>query len=152
MPHHRMHLKGPWQYEWVTSLSVSNVVKCLDVGEGKVIMPASWQSIFGSTSGTVRFFRRFGQPTNLESEERVFIVFDGVGGSARVAVNDHILGTMSDSDRPIGFEVTNLLQASNQLVVELDFDVDRADGAPGGLWAPVAIEIRSDITRRPTSA
>ena len=149
MSPHRIHLKGPWHYEWVSPrLSVSNVVDRVEVGEfpgeGKVAMPASWQSIFGDVSGTVRFLRRFGRPTNLESDERVFIVFDGVGGSADIAVNDRKLGKFADPDRGIGFEVTNLLQESNQLVVELEFDVERAGGKPGGLWAPVAIEIRSD--------
>ena len=145
---HRIHLRGPWEYEWISDSP--NLTKPQNRSErgsfpatGRVKMPADWESIFGAIFGTVRFRRRFHQPTNLDPHERVFIVFDGVGGAMRVWVNSRELGRIEETIEPIEFEVTELLRPSNLLVVEIEFNAD-ADGLQAGeLWAAVAIEIRS---------
>ena len=148
MPVHRIHLKGPWGDEWI-----GGSVVCAGSGQGnqdvpleatgKIHLPATWRSAFGAVSGTVRLRRRFGCPTNLDETEQVFLVFNGVGGSARFAVNDVDLGAVENPEQPARFEVTQLLQPNNILIVEIQFDATESGENPGGLWGPVAIEIRS---------
>jgi beta-galactosidase/beta-glucuronidase len=132
-----MHLKGPWEYEPVATDAASAPAA------GTAKLPAAWQAIVGDFRGTLRFRRRFHRPTNLEPHERVCVVFDGLGGTARVAVNGQLLGTI-DGGRTTGqFEITPLLRPNNELVVEIDYGADHARRAPGGLWGPVALEIHS---------
>lgn len=139
MPTHRIHLKGPWQYEWLGAGDAHLPFP----RSGRVTMPADWQSLFGERSGTARFTRRFHRPTNLEPHERVLLAFDGVGGAARIALNGRSLGVIDAPARSARFVVTEFLSLNNELAVELRFDPDRC-GQPGGLWGPVAIEIASD--------
>ena len=135
MPVHRMFLKGPWE------------VRRLDRDEPsrRVTMPASWQTIFpGSSAGRAEFRRTFNQPTNLEAHEHVWIVFQGVRGAAWVDLNEQRLGGIEIGDETAEFEITPHLWQHNELVVQLTLE----DGdPPGGLWGPVALEIRSQDER-----
>ncbi len=160
---HRMHLRGPWEFEWVSDIGAplpkeappprpSPAGACGELsraGEGerqatdsgRVKLPADWQSLFGARRGTVRFTRRFGLPTNLESHERVFVAFDGIGGVARVSVNGSHVGIIENSNSTVRFDVTALLNPSNTLMVELTYTAIDDASSPGGLHAPVAIEV-----------
>lgn len=133
MPVHRMFLKGPWE------------VRRLDREEPsrRVTLPASWQTIFGNEAGRAEFRRTFNQPTNLESHEHVWIVFQGVRGAAWVSLNRQRLGEINLDDTTAEFELTPHLALHNELVVQLTFDVGNSPDQPGGLWGPVALEIRS---------
>ncbi|MFQ5733312.1 MAG: hypothetical protein ACE5KM_15330 [Planctomycetaceae bacterium] len=129
---HRMHLKGPWDYEFLTA----------DGETGTVTMPADWQELFGAVPGRAIFRRRFHEPTNLDDDERVWIVFDGVAGRGRVTVNGAMLGDVASSPGPQRFDMTAHLLPFSELLVELEYD-PKTDGQPGGLHHPVAIEIES---------
>ncbi len=134
MPVHRMFLKGPWE------------VRRLDREEPsrRVVLPASWQTIFeGSRCGRAEFRRKFHQPTNLESHEQVWIVFQGVRGAAGVDLNGQRLGGIDINDETAEFEITPHLTLHNELVVQFMFEANDAPDLPGGLWGPVALEIRS---------
>ena len=131
---HRIHLKGPWPYE----LRGSDTAQAT----GVVTMPAAWDSVFGVDTGTAVFRRRFHEPTNLDDDERVWLVFDAVGGQGAVNLNAVVVGHLVTSTQPQRLDVTDKLLPFNELVVELAYDA-RADGEPGGLHAPVAIEIES---------
>lgn len=134
MPVHRMFLKGPWE------------VRRLD-REGparRVRLPASWQTIFpGSNCGRAEFRRKFNQPTNLEAHEHVWIVFQGVRGTASVDLNGQRLGGIDIADDTAEFEITPHLALHNELIVQLTFEANDSSEQPGGLWGPVALEIRS---------
>lgn len=132
MPTHRIQLKGPWE------------VRRLDQDKPpmRVFMPASWVAIFGEESGRAEFRRKFNQPTNLESHEHVWIVFDGIGGEGMFRINGHDLGPISASTAE--FEITRLLSLHNELIVELVVLADRASDPQSGLWGLVALEIRSE--------
>lgn len=133
MPVHRMFLKGPWE------------VRRLDREEPsrRVTLPASWQTIFGDEAGRAEFRRKFNQPTNLESHEHVWIVFQGVCGAAWVDLNSQRLGGIDIADETAEFEITPHLALHNELVVQLTFEANDSHDQPGGLWGPVALEIRS---------
>ena len=139
MPVHRIHLKGPWEYEWLGPFWEDLPFE----KRGRLRMPVSWESAFGRTVGMVRFSRRFHQPTNLDPHERVLLVFDGIGGQGTVRLNDNALGAVEASAGRLEFDVTENLRPSCELTVELEFDPAGQGKTPGGLWGPVAIEIRS---------
>ena len=89
------------------------------------------------------FSRRFHRPTNLEPHERVFLVFDGIGGEGRITLNNEPLGQVELTDRPIECEVTSRLLAFNQVDVALQFTPSDTVPSQGGLYGTVALEIRS---------
>lgn len=134
---HRMHLKGPWQYRLLNSASAANV----PAAEGRIKMPASWQDCFADYRGGVRYERHFNCPTNLDPHERVYVIFEEIGGDATVQLNDTQLGTAGGGPAgPFEFEIKSLLQPRNLLTVDVVFQ--GGNEQPGGLWAPVALEIR----------
>lgn len=137
MPNHRIHLKGPWQCEWLSPADVPAA------SVQRVKMPSDWRSVFGEQAGRVLLRRKFHKPTNLDAEEIVSLVFDGIGGRGEVRLDDQLLGTVDETVTTLAFEITALLQPTNELLVELDFDPRQDPETAGGLWGPVAIEIRS---------
>ena len=133
MPVHRMFLKGPWEVRWLDC----------DEPPRRVILPAIWQTIFGDQTGQAEFRRKFNQPTNLQAHEHVWIVFQGVSGAGQVGINGQWLGGIDRDGTTAEFEITLHLAMHNELVVQLTFDVGGPPDQLGGLWGPVALEIRS---------
>lgn len=134
MPIHRIHLKGPWEYRWLSPAdAVPNDV-------GRATMPVDWQSLFGETHGRARFTRTFHRPSNLDDDETVWLVFDGVGGNGTASVNDVEVGRLTSSTEAQRFDVTAQLEFFSRLAVELEH---HSTGEAGGLYAPVALEIES---------
>jgi hypothetical protein len=105
-------------------------------------MPATWRSLFGDAAGTARFRRSFNRPTNLGADEQVYLILDGIGGRADISLNGNHLAVVVETMFSAEFEVTRLLEPSNVLLIELAFDPAEHPDRPGGLWAPVALEIR----------
>lgn len=136
---HRIRLKGPWQFEWIGDAPAASGSDWQH--SGRVKMPAEWSAIFGPAAGTVRFRRRFHRPTNLDDDERVWIVFDALGGTGTVLVNGAKLGELVTSATPQRFDMTAELQPSSELIVELTYSPAEPQSNAGGLFAPVAIEI-----------
>jgi beta-galactosidase/beta-glucuronidase len=143
MSNHRIHLKGPWQCEWLSPTDVPAA------SIQRVKMPIDWRSVFGEQAGRVVLRRKFHKPTNLDADETVFVVFDGISGRGDVRLDDQILGPVEETVTTLSFEITALLQPTNELLVELDFDPHRNPDTDGGLWGPVAIEIRSTEESQP---
>ncbi len=81
-------------------------------------------------SGTdrVRCVRRFGYPGRIDDYERVWIVFEHVGSTADVTLNGTSLGR-KEGGGSFAFEVTRLLTARNELVLEIDADSERGEAA-----------------------
>lgn len=151
---HRMHLKGPWNYEWLDGSDRSQEHVDSLVSEdsplltgSRIRMPSSWQSAFGETAGRIRFSRRFQRPTNLDADEQVHIAFDGIGGAAVLFLNNVQIGQLQDSEETVSFDITAGLKASNELTVELTYAPQQHHG-PGGLHRPVAIEIHTEPGQR----
>ncbi len=146
-PAHRIHLKGPWFYEWLdgsgglkTELDEAATLDSPLLTDSRIRMPASIKESFGEVSGRILFRRRFQRPTNLDDNERVHIAFDGIGGRAEIAVNGQTLGTVENNSETVSFDMTSLLGPSNELTVDLTISWG-VDQSPGGLYEPVAIEI-----------
>ena len=141
MQPHRIHLNGPWTYEWIRRDGDCGSTGGKRAEPLRIKLPAAWRDLFGSVAGDVRFRRSFGKPTNLEVDERLFLCFDGVGGMGSVSLNDRELGTLDGNQTSVRYDVTGLLESRNTLLVELCFAPDESPAEPGGLWRPVAIEI-----------
>ena len=137
---HWIRLRGPWEVCWL--------------GEGtphppdRVKLPAAWSEVFGRRAGTARFVRRFQAPTGLDHDERVCITLLEFEGDARCSVNDTTVEPLAvplgdpgcwPHERCLSFDITGLLQPSNQLT--LDITVEDADAPNAGLHQPVLLEI-----------
>jgi hypothetical protein len=140
---HRIRLRGPWDCEplarQVIRADGSVDWKTSDLPPAfRMTMPAPWnQGGLSSFTGRMRLSRRFGFPRRLDEHERVWLMFAGITGSAKVSLNGHCLGGQLESDRAFEFEITSLLQERNRLVV------DGESATPdGGIWGEVALEIR----------
>jgi hypothetical protein len=100
-------------------------------------MPCRWsEGGLSGFAGRVRFRRRFGYPGRIDDAERVWMTFAGVTGHAGIHLNGRLLGSPDDPAQGFEYEVTPLLQARNELIVEIEAGTD------GGLWGEVALEIR----------
>jgi hypothetical protein len=134
---HTIRLRGPWKLMPLFNMRDSQMLpggKPLGfVGETITQqLPAAWDAVLPSFRGTVRYMRRFGQPTNLAPNERVWLAVDKVAGSAAITVNGE---KVSDAF----FDVTDLLHERNLL----EIDVTQTDPAlPAGLVGDVRLEIR----------
>ncbi len=137
-----MHLKGPWKYRILPAAEQMSPPDPEIAAEGRIKLPAAWEECFGTYRGTVRYQRHFNCPTNLDSHEQVFVIFTEIGGQASIRLNGSELGTAAGGPGPFEFEITTLLQSQNMLEADVTFQT--ADPSPGGLWSPVALEIRSD--------
>lgn len=141
MSSHRIHLKGPWDYLLSTS---STNGPAEETKHGTARMPQSWADLFGNVSGTAEFRRKFHRPTNLESHERVMLVFTELRGIGRVLLNNLPIGQFDASGELVEFEITTALKPFNEIAVEMQFVPEREPNLPGGLFGPVALEIRSE--------
>jgi len=131
---HRINLKGPWGFQPLEGLSSDSLPEA-----GTVKFPAAWQSFLGDFRGRTRFSRTFNCPTNLDAHERVNLLLDGVSGQARITLNGKLVGAIDNPAPPARFDITQFLERHNQLQIEVQWE--GAADQPGGLWAPVALEI-----------
>src|SRR5262245_22601536 len=125
LPVHRIRLRGPWDVRPHAS----------DAAAGTMTIPGTLRDGgWTGFAGRVSFYRRFGRPSNLETQETVWLTFESVVGRAVVHLNDEDLGPL---DGEGSFEVTSRLAARNALEVI----VEAADDVCG-IAGEVALEIR----------
>lgn len=118
---------------------------------GRAAVPGDWSQWLGEDfQGRVRYTRRFNAPTNLDSDERVWLVVEAVDYEAEIALNDKPLGTLRSGQPPHRSDVTPLLQPHNLLAVDVHLPPEAfadatARGArasrAGGLSGEVRLEI-----------
>jgi len=150
---HSIRLIGPWEYAWVNGPRGDAGRNEADVEAGagdkpsvllpgnRVRMPSTWREAFGNVAGTVRFRRRFHQPTNLDSDERVRVRIPEVGGTCRAWLGELELSPVAEDTGPgLLFDVTEWLKPACELTVEVTFNPAEDDG-PGGLPRAAVLEI-----------
>jgi hypothetical protein len=126
---HRIRLNGPWE--------VHPEAYAGDAPYGRMIVPTTLgESGWAGCRGHICLRRRFGKPTGL-TNERVWLVFTGIAGQAKVALNDKSLGMVHS---PLFIEITALLRERNELDVVLDAKDDQC-----GIVGDVVLEIRSTV-------
>jgi beta-galactosidase/beta-glucuronidase len=134
---HVIRLRGPWEYTVEAISSASNETAELPPA-GRLTMPTDWSESLGDAfRGRVAYRRRFGKPTNLASDERVWLVCDGAAARAALELNRQSLGDVSGPKMPTEFDVTDLLGDRNELVAVVESLKE-----VGGLTGEVRLEIR----------
>ncbi|MGD9724079.1 MAG: hypothetical protein AB7O59_22690 [Pirellulales bacterium] len=98
--------------------------------------------------------RHFNAPTNLDADERVWLVCDAVDFQARFALNGHRLGTIEGHCPQPRLDLTEKLRPHNVLAIEIELAPDGAPpehveygprGLPGGI-GEVWLEIARHVT------
>lgn len=141
MASHRIHLRGPWDYDW-TQIAIEH---CEPVTKsGTATMPQDWNTLFGKAAGTAQFRRKFHRPTNLEPHEQVMILFTEVRGAGSVQLNGRPVGQFTATGGPIEFDISTLMNSFNELTVDITFDPNTDQDAAGGLFGVAALEIRTE--------
>jgi hypothetical protein len=149
---HRIQLRGPWRFEPLARARPDGTGGIVWSAEslpapGTDRFPTSWQELLGEFLGRAQFRRRFHRPDNLDSHERVFVVFEEVSGTGAVTVNGQPLGLIDPATHAFEADVTDLLAGNDELQIELERTDDAEGHAP--LWATAALEIR---TTRPAAS
>jgi beta-galactosidase/beta-glucuronidase len=139
---HRIRLRGPWECEPLARLAIAangrqeTVTTDLPASR-KMTMPCRWSDGgLENFAGRVRFRRHFGYPGRIDENERVWLTFAGVEGTAEIWLNSKFLGRCEESQQPLEFEITRLLRDRNELRVEVE------GPETSGLSGEVALEIR----------
>ena len=127
-PPHIIRLRDPWDCE-----------------------PIGRQSRELGAPPAVRCTRRFNAPTNLDPDERVWLLCDAVETRAHFELNGHRLGTLEGHHPRPRLDLTDVLQPHNVLAIEIELsplDEQRGHTAWGPMGLPGGIgEVRLEIAR-----
>ncbi len=144
---HVIRLRGPWELEPVARFDDA---RALPAG-GRTRVPGDWSELLGRDFvGRARYRRRFNLPTNLEPDERVWLVVEAVDHQARLDLNGRPLAEMSTGAKAQRHDITPLLRLHNVLEIEVTLPAeayhDRQARGPragqsGGLVGEVRLEI-----------
>lgn len=94
-------------------------------------------------SDSVVWRRRFNRPTGLGSQERVVLVVEGVTTPGIVLLNGQPLGSLRLEAAPQPFDLTGMLQASNELALRLESAPPEDPHSLSSLPGEVRLEIHS---------
>jgi hypothetical protein len=131
---HRIRLRGPWEFE---PLSTADEPAKLPQ-RGRVVLPAQIDDgPLAGLHGKVRFLRPFGAPSRLDDSERLWLTIHGLGLRADIGLNDSPLGTIEPTSEPVELEIGRILQPRNELAVDIDIRDCRT-----WPWQEIALEIR----------
>ncbi|NJM06894.1 glycoside hydrolase family 2 [Candidatus Gracilibacteria bacterium] len=123
--------------------------------EQTISVPFPWQSERSGIAdtayrGVVWYRRNFVVPSNWQGQ-RIFLNFGAVDYSARVWVNDQLLGEHEGGYTPFAFDVTDALRGGeNTLVVRVDDPVPQ-DEIPHGKQRNVPPDPWDDVAFTPSS-
>jgi hypothetical protein len=93
-----------------------------------------------------RYSRRFNRPTNLDPEESVWLVLEGVDVEAEIALNGRSLGKVGEASDTTRFEITAMLEAHNMLSIDIPLRLADNCVSPGNRELPAG-EVRLEISR-----
>jgi hypothetical protein len=144
---HTIRLRGPWGCQPVCRYERSVEGGIREAKSGlpppfTVRLPCQWdKTAAGEFWGRIRFVRRFGQPTGLEANDRVWLVFEATDAHTMASLNGCPIGAIPPKVGSVRFEVGRLLRDGNELVLEVDRGLDPRRDA-GRVWiGQVRIEI-----------
>lgn len=158
---HIIRLRAPWTLQAMVRLVPVNLAEFEEQTTdlppaAKVEVPGDWTELLGADFyGRVRYTRAFNCPTNLDAEERVWLVCDGVDAAAEFSLNGTPIFTLAGPNQPGSCDVTARLCPHNLLSVEVSLlppgharHVPRAEGRAGrggGITGEVRLEIRRSV-------
>lgn len=143
---HRINLRGPWEFSWSHDARTRKDSTRAWPPRGEVILPCNWDAEFADSTGELALTRGFHRPTNLDADESVVLVFDGMCNLRRAGLNDRPLEQSDAAIDPPEFDVTQILEDFNVLLVFVDAPPTRLSREPdrvtGGNWGLAGLEIR----------
>ena len=160
----RLELSGPWQLLPVQDFSGAYPAEASwHVQE----LPAHWQEVdaLATHTGKVVYRKAFPWPVDQTPEGKVILRLRGVFYRFNVRLNGHAVGSAEGYFFPHEFDVADVLQQDNELIVEVDSPVERSKSDKetitgvfahwdalssykynaGGLWLPVELEVHPDV-------
>lgn len=112
---HIIRLRGPWQIVALEAESDETTTAAVTA-----VVPGDWAAALGADyHGRARLTRRFGSPTNLAPEEKVFLVVGAADCQAKVVLNGELLGEQDSSTGECRYDITRLLRPRNELRITL---------------------------------
>jgi hypothetical protein len=157
---HTIRLRGPWELEPVLRFVKRGFggydSPSVSMPRERCQMPADWCEPLGPDYlGVVRYSRKFNRPTNLR-DDRVWLVVEAPRSSGHVFVNNRELGYVRFGAPAGRFDITDLLQDYNAVLIEVEHpEIDDGGNAldegsiylPGGLVGEVRLEIEEHQER-----
>lgn len=146
---HRIQLRGPWRIEPLARVETgpegSTDWSSHDLPPWSAAqLPDSLANLLEGFRGRIAFRRRFHRPNNLESHERVEIVLEGVVAAGHVSLNGRPLGPIDTRMHSFRSDVTDRLEANNQLAVDLEITQQRfSQPMETQPWQLAYLEIRA---------
>ena len=122
---HRIRLRGPWQYrvasrELLTEDGCAIERNAAWPPPGSIHAPEEWDAPFQENFwGRVAYTRQFNRPTGLDGA-RVWLAIEGTQPLASLALNGHSLGGAAGVELPAVFDVTEMLQPHNEIILEVE--------------------------------
>jgi hypothetical protein len=106
--------------------------------------PWECEPIEGESPGQIRHIRRFGLPTNLSPQDRVWIVIKGAFGRGAASLNDKPLGAIADQVTA-EFDITGQLLPRNVLRIDIELPQNEShhEQSRDATIGEVRLEIRS---------
>jgi len=92
-------------------------------------IPSNWYLQGLDTSGVVYFRKKFSKPL-FDNENRVFLCFKGVDYNAEVTLNGVYLGSHEGYFSPFKFNITDLMNEENEIIVKVDSPKERNSDWP----------------------
>ncbi len=138
---HPIRLHGPWECTPLEWLDGEAAVTPPLPPPGRLRMPGDWSAVCGENfRGRARLTRRFHWPSRLGTTESLWVVFEGIRGSARLWIDDHVLGEINESVEFVEFEITRLIRPESQLIVE----IASTENTPvPGIHGEIRLEVRT---------
>jgi beta-galactosidase/beta-glucuronidase len=125
MSHHRIRLRGPWQYRVVSREFLTEDACAIERDAplpppGSIHAPEEWDAPFQENFwGRVAYIRQFNRPTGLE-DARVWLTVEGTRPLTSLALNGHLLSADAGVELPAAFDVTEMLQPHNEISLEIE--------------------------------
>ncbi|WP_417739328.1 hypothetical protein [Rosistilla oblonga] len=128
---HTIRLRGPWK---LTALEIADAQPIT----GRIDQPSD--QFLADYQGPILYVRHFNRPTGLGPAERVELAIIACVGTAHVSLNETPLANFTAQQTPVRIDITDQLQLSNQLAIEI---IPPALPSPAEITGEVQLEIHS---------
>jgi len=148
---HTIRLHGPWIAKVLFVDPCSDPQNLPDLDQDhRCKIPSDWSDWLGpSFRGRVAYRRSFNRPTQLDPDQKVWLVVEEVDFRAEIFLNDQRLGQTTLGEDPFRAEIHNQLAVANLIRIEIEkpnrASCDSRAELAGGLIGSVRLEIEEPV-------